>query len=416
MGAISTRTLTSLPFSVFREGIEGYLVEHFQARVQEIVDRDIIPLAKEAEKEQTFPKGAIAALGSAGILRDRWSSGPCGDLAMGVVLAETIGGAGYGGITGGISQHVEGATSILKRFARNSYLSGLLDSCLAGTSVACIAASEPAGGSDLNGVQTMLTQIEADRWQLRGKKKFVSLSPVADFALVLARLADQSADGGRSSRTRTMPRLALVAVDRSNMKVGQTFTRTGVHSLATAPVEFDTEVSRDAIVGPLGAGLMVLTHGLTHERLSIAAGVIGTAALALGLTATHLRRRHQFGQPLIHHQALRLRLAKLAAITTTMRTAVRGTALNGVSIGHPDVRSVAALKVTVARFGESVISECMHMFGGAGYLEDETPLGRLWRDSRIARIAAGTDEMMWEIVAGGIEGNDRAYDSMLTIS
>jgi alkylation response protein AidB-like acyl-CoA dehydrogenase len=402
-----------ISLGLFRAGLEGELVERFQARVQAVVDDEIVPAAPEAEASQIFPRTALTALAGAGILTERWNGGPHGDLGMAIILSETIGQAGYPGISGGISQHVEGATSMLKRFARNSYLHRLLDGCLQGTLVACIAASEPTGGSDLNGVRTSLVPTGPGRWQLRGRKKFVSLSPIADFALVLARL-----EGGswRTIGSATMPSLALVAVERPAMKVGEVFARAGVRSLATAPVDFDTEVREDAIVGPLGAGLMVLTHGLTHERLSIAAGVVGCSALAIGLTATHLARRHQFGRPLIDHQALRMRLAELAAIHAMMRTAVRGTALTGTVSGRPDVRTAAGLKATVARLGEHIISECMHMFGGPGYLEDESPMARLWRDCRIARIAAGTDEMMWEIVAGGIKSNDPIYDSMVNIS
>ena len=51
----------------------------------------------------------------------------------------------------------------------------------------------------------------------------------------------------------------------------------------------------------------------------------------------------------------------------------------------------------------------MHVFGGDGYVEDATPLGRLWRDLRLARIGGGTDEMMWEIVAGGMTADLDTY-------
>jgi hypothetical protein len=78
--------------------------------------------------------------------------------------------------------------------------------------------------------------------------------------------------------------------------------------------------------------------------------------------------------------------------------------------GRPsDARRIAGLKVTTARFGERCLSECMHVFGGDGYLEDATPLGRLWRDVRFARLAGGTDEMMWELVAGGLIGDRDTY-------
>ncbi|MGZ6897957.1 MAG: acyl-CoA dehydrogenase family protein, partial [Acidimicrobiia bacterium] len=38
------------------------------------------------------------------------------------------------------------------------------------------------------------------------------------------------------------------------------------------------------------------------------------------------------------------------------------------------------------------------VYGGAGYLE-ETPIARLWRDARLQRIGAGTDQIMNEVIA-----------------
>jgi alkylation response protein AidB-like acyl-CoA dehydrogenase len=73
-------------------------------------------------------------------------------------------------------------------------------------------------------------------------------------------------------------------------------------------------------------------------------------------------------------------------------------------------RRVAAAKVTGAKLAERVVSDCLQVLGGRGYLEDATPLARLWRDVRLARIGGGTDEMMWELVAAGLQGDDRAYE------
>jgi len=390
-------------------------IEQFDKHLRRVIDSEVKPLAPAAEASQAFPREAIRALGHNGILADRWASLPQGDLEKAVLLAEAMGRMGYAGLATGVSLHVEGVTSILANYARSDPLLERLEACIQGSEVGCIAASETHGGSDLNSIRTILTPIGNDRWRLVGRKKFVSPAPAADFALVLARL-EGSSPGPTGTRRATLQRTALVAVDREHMGVGTPYRRAGLHTLATAPVDFDTEVHTDAIVGPPGAGLVVLTHGLTHERLAIAASAVGASQLAIELAATHLRRRSQFGVPLMEHQALRLRLAELKAMTDVIWLAVRATAQSGTRTRRPDIRQIAGLKVTAARTGERVVTECMHLFGGAGYLEDETPLARLWRDSRMARIGAGTDEVMWEIVAGGLKGNDTAYDEMVSIS
>ena len=79
------------------------------------------------------------------------------------------------------------------------------------------------------------------------------------------------------------------------------------------------------------------------------------------------------------------------------------------------MREAAATKVTAARLCERVLSECAHVFGASGYLEDETPFPRLLRDSRMARLGGGSDEMMLELYAGGLEADDELYDRLTTV-
>jgi alkylation response protein AidB-like acyl-CoA dehydrogenase len=79
------------------------------------------------------------------------------------------------------------------------------------------------------------------------------------------------------------------------------------------------------------------------------------------------------------------------------------------------IRRAAAAKVTAAKLCERILSECAHIFGGAGYLEDETPFPRLLRDARLARLGGGSDEMMLELYAQGLESDDELYDRLTSI-
>jgi acyl-ACP dehydrogenase len=164
------------------------------------------------------------------------------------------------------------------------------------------------------------------------------------------------------------------------------------------------------VLGRPGRGLHTVTWGLTHERLATASGAIGAASLALALATVHARRRVQFGARLIDHQAIRLRLGRLAAEIWLARSGLHALAASLQDARPETVRQAAAAKATVANLAERAVSDCMQVLGGRGYLEDATPLARLWRDVRLARIGGGTDEMMWEIVAGGLDGDDELYD------
>ena len=88
--------------------------------------------------------------------------------------------------------------------------------------------------------------------------------------------------------------------------------------------------------------------------------------------------------------------------------------LNGIAAaGKLDLRTAAAVKVSAARLGEEVLAECMHIFGGAGYLVDETPLGRWWQDMKLARVGGGTDEVLWELVAAAMKPDFDGYREMI---
>ncbi|TDC65364.1 acyl-CoA dehydrogenase [Micromonospora sp. KC207] len=379
----------------------------FREHARTVIRERIVPLFAEAELSGTFPRAAFAALGAAGLVRQRWQGGPGGDPVRSVILAEELARSGAGGVAIGCTLAMEPIVAALRRHGGNPQLDDILEQVLDGRQLGCIAASEPTGGSDLSGVRTTARR-EGGGWRIRGEKKFVSLGPVADFALVLARTATEEHPAP--------PQLGLFCVPASGMRVIKPLRRLGLSSLSTAWIGIDASVPATALLGRPGLGLVVATHALTFERFAAAAQLAGLSLRAIELATAHLHRRTQFGRPLLEHQALRLRLADLAARLTVLRHGVYGAAAGAPGTPALGAREIAAFKVTAARFAEEVVGECMHMFGGMGYLEDETPLARMYRDVRMARLGGGSDEVMWELVAGGLTPDFAAYDADVAVT
>jgi acyl-ACP dehydrogenase len=393
-------TPASPPAEIRRPGaVAG---ESFVERVERTI-RKIVPLVEHAERERRFPRAAVSELGAAGILRERWSAPTARPAA---VLAEQLGRAGTGGVGLGVTVHAEAALSMLLRHGRTSLLQRIADEALDGANLVAVAASEAGGGSDLTQVETVMRR-DGDGLVVRGEKRFVSLGGSADFLVVSCRAAD---DAKHASH----PRLSLIVVPRADVRVEKRLRTVGVQAAETSRVTIDARVPHDAMLGRPGAGLLALSYGLTHERLATAALSIGTAELAVGLATAHLGRRVVGDQPLLTRQAPRLLLAEHAAHVGLLRRALHSIAASPLRSSRA-TRDVAGLKATAARVAERVLSDCMHLFGGAGYLEDETPLARLWRDVRAARIGGGSDEMMWELVAGGLVPADDAYRAMVDV-
>jgi acyl-ACP dehydrogenase len=395
---------------LFDRGLASEAVGRYRARVREQIATAIAPLVDAAERERSFPRAAVERLGEAGLFRERWAGGPEGDPGKSILFAEELGRAGLGGVGVGISLHAEAALGILTRFARSPSARVRAEAALDGRQIACVATSERDVGSDLTAVATGLDR-DGGGWRLRGRKWFVSPGGKADFAIVLCRVSDAERAGGA---LRAAP-LALAIVPRSGLRIEKVLPTTGMRGLETVRLTVDARVGEDDLLGRPGLGLAAISWGLTHERLAIAAQVLGGAELALALTVTHLHRRRQFGARLIEHQALRLRLADLAAQVRLARHGVYATAAMPAGSLTEAARETAGIKVTAARLAERVVTECVHLFGGTGYLEDETPLGRLWRDTRIGRLGAGSDEMMWELVAAGLRPEDEIYDRLMAV-
>ncbi|MFC3965301.1 acyl-CoA dehydrogenase family protein [Nocardia jiangsuensis] len=355
---------------------------------------EVIERAEHGGPSGLFPRELIENLGSAGVFAGIWPVGAHADMASVVRLSERLGGLGSASAAAGVSAH-NTALAILRRFGRSDYLRELADRATRGDAVVGLGATEAGGGSDFAMLATTAEPTAAG-FRVRGSKKFVSLSTVADAIVVVARAAGSHRDGG----------VTLFALRSDQIHVGRPYAKLGNGYLDTAPVEFDVEVPEEAMIARPGTGLAAASAGLVVERMSVAGLVVGACDLAIGVAVAQMMRRSQFGQTLFEHQALRLRFADLQARVDTVRYALKGLTV----AGPVPFRAAAGMKVTAARLGEEVMSECLHIFGGEGYLTGPAPIEKWWRDMKLARVAAGGDEVLWETVASGMRPDLEAHE------
>lgn len=377
--------------------------DDYRALLDTVFDQQVADWTVEAEATERFPRKLIEHLGTSGVFVQKWGDAQHPDVAKLVALALSLGRLGSAGIGVGVSLH-DSAIAILRRFGRSERLRTICQQAIDGEAVLCIGASEESGGSDLQIVETE-ARSDGDGFAIRGAKKFVSLSPIADHIMVVARSIDHD-------ETSRHGNVMLIAVPTSQVEIQAPYRKVGAAPLDTAAVHIDTWVPADALIARPGTGLAAISWGLAHERMSIAGQVAASCQYVLGVTHARMVKRRQFGATLFEHQALRLRLADLQA-----RVDLLGHGLDGIAAsGRFDLRTAAAVKVTASRLGEEVVSECMHLFGGAGYLVDETPIGRWWRDMKLARIGGGTDEVLWELVAAGMRADYAGYAQLFGAS
>jgi hypothetical protein len=375
-------------------------LDDYRFRLADAFNDQVVAWTAEAEAQQRFPRELIEHLGASGVFSEKWGAAALPDVGKLVELAFALGRLSSAGIGVGVSLH-DSAIAVLRRFGKSEYLTDICDRAIRGHAVLCIGASEESGGSDLQIVQTEIDS-RAGGFDVRGIKKFVSLSPIADHIMVVARSVDHNP-------TSKYGNVALIAVPAAQVDVQRPYQKVGAGPLDTAAVHIDTWVPADALVARAGTGLAAISWGLAHERMSIAGQIAASCQRAIGITLARMMTRRQFGHTLFEHQALRLRIADLQARVDLLRHGLHGIAAQG----RLDLRAAAGVKVTAARLGEEVISECMHIFGGAGYLVEETPLGQWWRDMKLARVGGGTDEVLWELVAAGMAPDYSGYASVV---
>jgi acyl-CoA dehydrogenase len=210
----------------------------------------------------------------------------------------------------------------------------------------------------------------------------------ADLVIVAAQVRREGVDG-----------LGLFAVEAgtAGFERGRKLAKVGRKAQDTAELFFDdVRVPEENVIGELGSGLRHLMRNLPQERLSIAVTAVASAERALEITLAYVKERHAFGQPIGSFQANRFALAEAATEVAAARVYVDRCIAAQIERELTPAEAAGA-KCWTTELQFRVIDRCMQLHGGYGYME-EYEIARLWRDARVQRIYAGTNEIMLEIV------------------
>ena len=271
-----------------------------------------------------------------------------------------------------------------------------LPSCASGDTILAIAMTEPGAGSDLASIRTR-AEDKGDHFLLNGSKTYVSNGINSDVVIVVARTDPQETRG-----------IGLFLVERGmdGFTRGKNLKKMGMKAQDTAELFFDdVKVPRTNVLGEPDQGFYYLMRFLTEERLIRACADVAEAQTAFDLTLNFVRERKAFGRPIGAFQNTRFKLAD-------MRTEidVAQSFCDQCVVTHNDGQltsdTAAEAKLFCSELVGRVTDECVQLHGGAGYM-DEYRISRMYTDARVARIYAGTNEIMREIIARGIGLDER---------
>src|SRR4249920_3951943 len=127
-----------------------------------------------------------------------------------------------------------------------------------------------------------------------------------------------------------------------------------------------------------------------------AAGCVAGAERMFERALEYAKEREAFGRPIGKFQAIRHKFAEMATKAEAAKQFTYATAWRFANGEYP-VREITMAKLFSSRVAVEVADECIQIHGGAGYMK-EYNVERVWRDLRLNRIGAGTDEIMLEVI------------------
>jgi acyl-CoA dehydrogenase len=376
--------------------IVPYQEEHriFRESFRKFLGKEIVPHVDEWEEDGIVPRWAWKKLGDNGFLCTAVPArygGLEADFLYSAILVEEMAKANFHGLSARL--HSDVVVPYIVQLATEEQKKKYLPLCISGDMLTAIAMTEPAAGSDLAGIKTTARE-DKDSFVLNGQKTFISNAINCDLVIVAAK-DQQTADPHQAVD------LFLVEAGTPGFEKGGKIKKIGWHSQDTAELYFnDCRIPKENRLGEKGTGFKNLMRNLQQERLLCAIGEVTAAEFVLNETIKYCRQREVFGKPLTKFQNTQFAIAEMAAEVRIGRTFV-----DKLIVEHWQknniVTDVSMAKFWITEMAWRIADRSLQLFGGYGYCE-EYPIARAWRDIRISRILAGSNEIMKLIIAKAI--------------
>jgi acyl-CoA dehydrogenase len=260
-----------------------------------------------------------------------------------------------------------------------------------GELVGAIAMTEPGTGSDLQGVRTSAKK-SGNGYLLNGSKTFITNGQHANLVVVVAKTDPKAGAKGVSL-------MVVETDDAKGFRRGRKLKKLGLDSADTSELFFeDVQLPAEALLGTEeGQGFYQLMKELPQERLIVALHAGAMMERALALTIDYVKQRQAFGKAIIEFQNTQFELAECKTEATVAKVFI-GHCIERHVRGELDAVTASMAKAWTTDILCKLIDRCLQLFGGYGYM-DEYPISRLYRDARVMRIYAGTNEIMNLLIA-----------------
>lgn len=356
------------------------------------LDAELVPQVERWHEQGMIDRAAWNKLGDAGLLCagvPEEYGGAGGSFAHETVINRAFALKGLDQI--GAPLHSGIVAPYILKYGTEEQKRRWLPRMATGELVGAIAMTEPGTGSDLQGVRTSARK-SGNGYILNGSKIFITNGQHANLVLVVAKTDPNAGHKGIS--------LVVVETDGAHgFRRGRKLKKLGMDWADTSELFFeDVQLPAENLLGPEeGQGFVQLMSELPQERLIVATAAIGAIERALRLTIDYVKDRKAFGKAIIEFQNTQFELAECKTEATIGRVFHDNCVGRHLS-GNLDTVTASMAKYWLTDLQNKIVDRCLQLFGGYGYM-DEYPISRMYRDARVQRIYAGTNEIMKVLIA-----------------
>jgi citronellyl-CoA dehydrogenase len=360
------------------------------------VQKELAPHRNEWE-ETLWPDSALkraGELGYLGLCYPEEYGGQGGDYFYSLVRAECMSYSGCGGLNMGFAVHTDMATPPIHLLGTEELKQRYLPPSIAGEKISCLGITEPGAGSDVANIRTTARR-DGDEYVINGSKTFITNGLRAHYIVLVTKTDPDAGHDG----------LTLFVVDIRDedgkevegFSVSRKLEKMGMHSSDTGELTFeDVRVPAENMLGEEGKGFYHISWELQGERLVSAFGCVAGAERLFERTLEYAKEREAFGRSIGRFQVIRHKFADMSVKIEAAKQMVYTTAWRFANGEYP-VREISQAKLFASQMICEVADECIQIHGGYGYMK-EYEVERAYRDARLNRIGAGTDEIMLEVI------------------
>lgn len=361
-----------------------------RAMIQEFIAHEIVDHLEEWEKNGMVSREIWKKAGELGLLcldmPEMYGGGGL-DFTFNSLLIEEF---AKKGVTGpGFSLHSDIVAPYLLKYGTESQKQKYLPLMATGEIITAIGMTEPNCGSDLKALRT-IAEDRGDHYIVNGQKTFITNGFMCDMAIVAVKTNHNTDDEGVT--------LLILEATMEGFNKGVPLKKIGMKSQDTAELFFDNvRVPKENRLGDEKAGFKIMMQELARERLTVGIMAVATAEGAIANTIDYTSKRTAFDTPIAGFQNTQF---KLAECTTQMQIhQVFMDRCIELLVEHKlSTESASMIKYSATDMCGQVVDECLQLFGGYGYMWDY-PISHMYADNRVARIYAGTNEIMKLVIA-----------------